>query len=83
MIAINIAALQPLAAFHARMEHWIAEIKSVPLAQGFDEVFYPGEMEARNDARQRTQGITYPDGTIADLRRIATETGLKGLLPVD
>jgi len=82
MIAINIAALQPLAAFHARMEHWIAEIKSVPLAQGFDEVFYPGEMEARNDQRNRKEGIHFPEGTIADLQRIAAETGLQSLLPI-
>jgi LDH2 family malate/lactate/ureidoglycolate dehydrogenase len=41
MIALNIAALQPLADFNARTESLIAQIKSVPLAQGFDEVFYP------------------------------------------
>ncbi len=81
-VAINIAAIQPLAEFHARMEQWVAEVKSVPLAQGFNEVFYPGEMEARNDARNRASGITFPDDTIADLRRIADETGLKALLPL-
>lgn len=82
MLAINIGAMQPLAEFNARMEQFVAEIKSVPLAQGFDEVFYPGEMEARNDARNRKQGIQYPDDTIADLKRIAAETGLQALLPI-
>ena len=82
MLAINIEAMQPLAAFNARMEQFIAELKSVPLAQGYDEVFYPGEMEARNNARNRSQGIHYPDDTIADLKRIADETGLRSLLPV-
>ncbi len=81
-IAINIAAMQPLAAFNTRMEAFVAEIKSVPLAEGFDEVFYPGEMEARNDARNRSQGIQYPDDTVADLKRIAGETGLENLLPL-
>ncbi len=81
-IAINIAALQPLAEFNARMEEFIREIKSVPLAQGYDEVFYPGEMEAKNDARNRASGITFPEDTLADLRRIAEETGLKALLPL-
>lgn len=83
MMAVNIEAMQPLAAFNARMEQWVAEVKSVPLAQGYDEVFYPGEMEARNDARNRATGITFPDDTIADLKRIAVETGLQGLLPLD
>ncbi len=81
-IAINIAALQPLAEFNARMEQWVAEVKAVPLAQGCDEVFYPGEIEARNDARHRVQGIALPGDTIADLKRIAKETGLQSLLPV-
>lgn len=82
MLAINIEAMQPLAQFNARMEQFVAEIKSVPLAQGFDEVFYPGEMEARNDQRNRGQGIQYPEDTVADLKRIAAETGLERLLPV-
>ena len=81
MLAINIEAMQPLAAFNARMEQFVAELKSVPLAQGFDEVFYPGEMEARNNTRNRSQGIRYPDDTIADLKRIAGETGLEKMLP--
>lgn len=82
MVAINIEAMQPLAQFNARMEEFVAEIKDVPLAQGFDEVFYPGEMEARNDARNRRDGIQYPDDTMADLKRIAAETGLQSLLPI-
>lgn len=82
MLAINIEAMQTLTAFNTRMEQFIAELKSVPLAQGFDEVFYPGEMEARNNTRNRSQGIQYPDDTIADLKRIAAETGLQALLPV-
>jgi LDH2 family malate/lactate/ureidoglycolate dehydrogenase len=81
MLAINIEAMQPLTQFNARMEQFVAEIKSVPLAKGFDEVFYPGEMEARNNIRNRAQGIQFPDDTIADLKRIAAETGLEKLLP--
>jgi LDH2 family malate/lactate/ureidoglycolate dehydrogenase len=81
MIAINISVLQPIAEFHARMERWIAELKAVPLAQGFDEVFYPGEMEARNDARNRNDGLTLPADTIRDLERIADEMELRAELP--
>lgn len=81
MIALDIAVFQPLAQFHERMERWIAELKSVPLAQGFDEVFYPGEMEARNDARHRAEGLSLPGDTLADLARIAGETGLRSKLP--
>lgn len=81
MIAINISVLQPLAEFHARMDRWIAELKSVPLAQGFDEVFYPGEMEAKNDVRNRADGLALASDTLADLARIADEMGLRSELP--
>jgi LDH2 family malate/lactate/ureidoglycolate dehydrogenase len=75
MIALNIAAFQPLTQFNARMEEFVTEIKAVPTAKGFDEVFYPGEMEANSDARNRRDGIQFPDDTLADLKRIAKETG--------
>jgi len=44
LIAMDIAQFQPLEAFTARMEAFVDEIKAVPLAQGFEEVFYPGEI---------------------------------------
>ena len=80
-IAMKIEAFQPQAEFNARMESFIAEIKAVPLAKGFDEVFYPGEIEARNDVRHRRDGLHFPDDTLADLTRIAKETGLESKLP--
>ena len=82
LIAIDIAKLQPLREFNERMEAFVAELKSVPLAQGFDEVFYPGEMEARNDLRHRQDGLDLAAETVADLRRIAAETGLQALWPL-
>jgi LDH2 family malate/lactate/ureidoglycolate dehydrogenase len=81
MIALDIAAFQPLAEFNARMERFIAEIKAVPTAKGFDEVFYPGEIEANNNARNRREGLDFPEDTLADLKRIARETGLESSLP--
>jgi LDH2 family malate/lactate/ureidoglycolate dehydrogenase len=81
MIAINIEAMQPLADFNARMEQMISELKSVPLAQGFDEVVYPGELEARNHETNSRLGIKLPEDTMADLRKLAIETGLQDKLP--
>src|SRR5688572_1410069 len=77
MIALDIAAFQPLAQFNARMEQYVAEIKSVPRAQGFDEIFYPGEMEARSDVKHRAEGLRYPQETVSDLARVARATGLE------
>lgn len=81
MIALNIEAFQPLAQFTAAMEKFADEIKAVPTAKGFDEVFYPGEIEANNDRKNRKEGIQLPEDTLADLKRIARETGLETRLP--
>jgi LDH2 family malate/lactate/ureidoglycolate dehydrogenase len=81
MIAINIESIQPLAEFNARMEQLIGDLKSVSLAQGFGEVLYPGEMEARNDAKHRAEGIFLPEDTLADLAKLAEAYSLKSLLP--
>jgi LDH2 family malate/lactate/ureidoglycolate dehydrogenase len=82
MLAVNIETLQPLAEFNARIDTLITELKSVPLAQGFDEVFYPGEIEARNDAKNRAEGVLLPEDTVADMRELADEYGLTSLLPL-
>ena len=80
MIAMDISKFQPLEQFHARMQAFTQEIKSVPLAKGFDEVFYPGEMENNSDAKFRRDGLALAEDTIADLKRIANETGLEAQL---
>jgi LDH2 family malate/lactate/ureidoglycolate dehydrogenase len=76
VVAMKIEAFQPLGEFNARMERFIDELKAVPRAEGFDEVFYPGEIEARNDALNRSQGLLLPEDTLADLAKIAGRRGL-------
>ena len=80
-MAFNIAAFQPISEFYSRIEKLITEVKGVPLAQGFTEVFYPGEIEARNDTRNRREGLHLPEDTLADLTKIAKRTGLTSKLP--
>jgi LDH2 family malate/lactate/ureidoglycolate dehydrogenase len=79
MIAIDIAALRPLDEFNRQMEEMIAGLKNVPLAEGFDETFYPGEIEARNDRQNRRDGLMLPDNTLVDLAGLAKREGLAGL----
>ena len=76
--AFNVEAFQPRAQFDARMEDYIARLKSVPVAPGHEEVFYPGEIEARNDAKHRREGLLLAQDTLADLERVAREAGLQG-----
>jgi LDH2 family malate/lactate/ureidoglycolate dehydrogenase len=81
MIVMNIDAFQPLSVFNERMELLIQATKAVPLAEGFEEVFYPGELEAINETKNRKEGIQLPDDTIADLRKMANTVGLESQLP--
>ncbi|WP_423141677.1 Ldh family oxidoreductase [Parablastomonas sp. CN1-191] len=82
MLALNIAAFQPENAFAERMGALIAELKAAPLAEGFEEILYPGEIEARCDRRLRGEGLTLPDDTIGDLHKLAVEMDCVGDLPI-
>ena len=75
-LAMDIEAFQPIGEFHARMETFIAELKSTPRAPGFDEIHYPGEIEAREAARNAELGLVFPPDTLSDLGRVATDTGI-------
>ena len=81
MIALNIAAFQPVDTFNQRIEALIAELKATPTAQGFSEVFYPGEIEAANDAAHRQDGLQLPEDTLHDLETLAVELDLIEALP--
>jgi LDH2 family malate/lactate/ureidoglycolate dehydrogenase len=76
----DIEAFMDRPEFDERMERFIAEIKSQPLAQGFDEIFYPGEMEARAAERHLRDGLKLPEDTWNDLAKVAQEIGQAALL---
>lgn len=77
----DVEAFIPLADFNTRIDEYIQRLKSVPLADGFEEIFYPGELEARNDAFNRGAGLALPPDTLTDLSRLAEQLGLKRMLP--
>ena len=51
-------------------------LKATPPADGFDEVFYPGEIEYRTEQRRRRDGIPIEDKTWGQLGEIATRFGI-------
>ena len=78
-IALDVAAFGDPDGFARRMEQLVAEVKSVPLAQGFDEVFFPGELEARAARANLDLGLSLPQQTLDDLRQLAASTGVPTL----
>jgi LDH2 family malate/lactate/ureidoglycolate dehydrogenase len=78
-VALDVAAFGDPDEFTRRMEQLVDEVKAVPLAQGFDEVFYPGELEARAERDNRDNGLSLPQQTVDDLRQLAESTGVPAL----
>jgi LDH2 family malate/lactate/ureidoglycolate dehydrogenase len=76
MLALDIAAFQPLAEFEARMEALVEQLKGVPRADGVDEIFYPGEIETRNDVENRRDGLLLPDDVLQGLAALGETYGL-------
>lgn len=77
VLALRVDALIPAEEFGARIDDLIATTKGVPLATGATEVFYPGEIEARNEASGRSTGVLLPDRTVADLRDLGGSCGVE------
>jgi len=78
-LALNISAFRPLDEFNADTEALVAKIKNAPKAPDIDEIFYPGEIEARNEQRQLAEGIVIPANKLADLDAAAQENGVPTL----
>lgn len=76
VLALDVSKFGPLAEYEKRIEAMIAEIKAAPRAAGIAEIFYPGEMEARNEARHLVEGLELPIKTIRDLAVAAERLGV-------
>jgi len=76
VIVLNIEAFSGLDEFTARVEQLIEEVKAAPLAPGCDEIFYPGEPEARAEAVNLRDGLVLPEATVAELTTLADELGI-------
>ncbi len=60
--AINLAAFGDVAALKQRAKDALDELRGAPRAQGFDEVFAPGDIEARKYAENKGRGILIGPG---------------------
>ena len=57
-------------------------LKATPPADGFDEVFYPGEIEYRTEQRRRRAGIRIEDTTWRRLGEIAARFAISPPRPM-
>jgi len=84
-LAIDVTRFLPLGEFQARMDRFVAEIKSAPPAAGYEEVLVAGDPEWRIEDERRRGGIPIPPGPWANLARVAERLGVvlpAGLDPI-
>lgn len=69
--AVNISAFSDVEAYREHIDRFIDGIKSLPKAEGFEEIAVPGELEWRVYDERMRNGIPIHEGTLQNLRSIA------------
>lgn len=72
----NVAAFRDLGTFKKEVAEFAAYLKDTPPADGFDRVYYPGEIEFQREQERRKNGIEVENATWEVLRKLATEYGV-------
>ena len=75
--AIDIRALGDPDEFKARVGQMCEEIRNVELADGFNRIYIPGEMETEETARRLKDGIPVPDAVVADFIALGKDLGVE------
>jgi LDH2 family malate/lactate/ureidoglycolate dehydrogenase len=75
-MAIDLAAFTDVAAFKARMDAYIDEIKSSKKARGSEVIYLPGELEYLRVQERIEQGIPLQAKVAEELRTIGKDLGI-------
>lgn len=76
---IDISRFRDYAEYQKDVLHLVGNVKSSPLADGFTEIFVPGEIEEREAERRTRDGIPVEDTTWQELIKLAKELNIKPL----
>jgi ureidoglycolate dehydrogenase (NAD+) len=75
--AIDIATFTDVEKYKETVDSYVDGIKALPKAEGFSEILAPGEPEDRTFAERSKNGIPLPEGTVKNLRTMATRFEVK------
>ena len=76
LLAIDIAAFQPVAEFKAQAAAFVTQLKATPCAPGIEEILLPGESEWRTKAIRERDGIPLPEVTWGRIKEAANRVGV-------
>jgi LDH2 family malate/lactate/ureidoglycolate dehydrogenase len=79
--AIDIGTFTDVESYKEHIDNLIDGLKALPKAEGFTEIFVPGEPEERTYVERSRNGIPLPEGTVRNLRGIAERFNIE--LPHD
>jgi L-2-hydroxycarboxylate dehydrogenase (NAD+) len=71
----------PVDEFRSRMDAFIRDIRSSPLAPLTEAIYLPGELEHRREQERRREGVPIENERLVGLRRLGAELGLGAVLP--
>ena len=83
MAAFDVSAFRDVDEFKAEVTEFAQYLKSSAPAAGFDEVFYPGELEHLRSRKLLADGIYVEDATWNKLRDLAAEFDLADSLSME
>jgi uncharacterized oxidoreductase len=76
MAVFNVQAFRDLATFKQEVTEFAQYLKATPPAQGFKEIYYPGEVEYLKEKDRRANGVPVEDATWNTLKKLAASYGL-------
>ncbi len=77
--ALDVAGFLPVDEFRARVDALIAYLKSVPKADGVEEILVAGEPEARRAAVNRVAGIPLAEDVVTAIQKVGAGLGVAPL----
>ena len=81
IIVIDISKLRSPTGLAENVDWTIDYVKDTPLMSGFDEILYPGELEARTRQARQVDGVEVEDATWARVRATIDRLGIGDKLP--
>jgi LDH2 family malate/lactate/ureidoglycolate dehydrogenase len=80
MACFKVEAFRDLKTFKAEVTEFAHYLKDTKPAEGFDEVYYPGEIEHNNEVARGREGVTVEDSTWEKLTALAEKYGMRDKL---
>ena len=71
------ARFRPLSDFREDLGRMVDEMHALPKADGFDRIYYPGELEAERRRERERNGIPIEPGVLQELSELAAELELE------